>query len=196
MNRHLSARRPAENPFRSERIDSLGYRLHDASWCALERALETSGWRGAVVGPQGCGKTTLLEELAARSTSEVAFVRLRRGSPATVDAALAQLPSRIGAELRIFFDGAEQLGPISWRRFARGVRRAGGLIITGHSPGRLETVFACRTSAALLRELVAELAPENVEFLEPLLDELFHRHLGNIRECFRELYDLYAGRRL
>ena len=94
----------------------------------------------------------------------------------------------------VFVDGAEQLGPLAWWRFRRIVRQATGLVITSHRSGRLPTLIECRTSPTLLRELVTELAPDDIEKLEPRLDDLFERHKGNLRSCLRELYDRYAGR--
>jgi hypothetical protein len=51
-----------------------------------------------------------------------------------------------------------------------------------------------RTDPALLRELVAELAPGEVDRMGIDLDGLFRRHRGDVRSCLRALYDLYAGR--
>lgn len=186
--------RPADNPFRSECVDSLPFRPRGWSWQELEERLESTRWRGAVVGPEGSGKTALLEELAARSRNEAAIVRLRRDTPRPTTAAREQLPQRLGTQHTVLFDGAEQLGPIGWWRFCRAAGTAGGLIITGHSPGRLPTLVECTSSLGLLRELVADLSPDDAESLEPILGNLFDRHHGNIRGCFRDLYDLYAGR--
>jgi hypothetical protein len=151
-------------------------------------------WRGAVLGLEGSGKTTLLEELAARNQVEATIVRLQRDPPRPTAAARDQLPPHLSTRHMVLFDGAELLGPIGWHRFRLAARRAGGLIITGHSPGRLPTLVECTVSLELLRGLVAELAPEDATRLDPLLGDLFERHTGNIRLCFRELYDLYAGR--
>jgi hypothetical protein len=52
----------------------------------------------------------------------------------------------------------------------------------------------CTPDLELLRELVVELRPADAPTLMPDLEELYLRHGGNIRSCFRELYDLYAGR--
>ncbi len=100
------------------------------------------------------------------------------------------LTRRIGPEHTILIDGAEQLGPWSWWRIRWLTRHAGTIVITSHSPGRLPTIHECTTDVALLEELVRELAPEVAETVD--LVALFHRHCGNVRLCFRELYDAFS----
>jgi hypothetical protein len=94
----------------------------------------------------------------------------------------------------VFVDGCEQLGAIGWRRLLHETRRAAAVIVTLHRPGRLPTLVECRTDPRLLRKLVDDLAPREALHLGKGLDELFLRHNGNLRQCFRELYDVYAGR--
>ena len=106
--------------------------------------------------------------------------------------AIESLPNEIGSDDTILIDGAEQLGPWSWQRLHRRLKKAGTIVITSHKPGRLPTLHQCATDPTLLAELVNELAPDAIDTVD--LDELFQRHNGNIRLCFRELYDLWAGR--
>lgn len=62
------------------------------------------------------------------------------------------------------------------------------MIISSHQPGLLPTLVDCQTSPALLRELIHRLDPCcNVD-----ATALYSRHNGNLRNAFRELYDLYA----
>ncbi len=95
----------------------------------------------------------------------------------------------------MLIDGSEQLGALAWRRFALATLRARRLVVTQHRPGRLPTLYECRTDPGLLKDLIHCLAPDDAVILEPYLPGLFHRHDGNIRSCFRELYDVYAGRK-
>ena len=91
-------------------------------------------------------------------------------------------------------DGAEQLGTVAWRRFRWQTRRAGGLIIATHTPGRLPTLIECTTSVGLLERIIHRLAPDGLDAESPAA-ELFARHRGNIRDALRELYDVYAAAR-
>jgi len=183
--------RPADNPFASRRIDGLDFRLNDREWKVLIDDLEARGGRGAVIGTHGSGKTTLLEGLACRLAGNVVWVRLNAESDRPAVTVLEALNNEIGPGHTVLIDGAEQLAPWSWWRIRRRLRAAGTIVITSHRPGRLPTLYECATDPELLKDLVAELAPEVVETVD--LEALFHRQQGNIRSCLRELYDRYAG---
>jgi GTPase SAR1 family protein len=148
----------------------------------------------AIVGPKGSGKTTLLEELSRNLTADTVMVRIPGSSKQPWRTVKNQLPAIVGPEFAVLIDGAEQLGGIGWRRLLYAARRARYLIATLHRPGLLPTLIDCRTEPGLLRDLVCELVPEDAPTLEPELNDLFARHDGNIRSCFRELYDVYGGR--
>ncbi len=175
------------NPFRTERLEALRYRLDDAGWAALLARGGALGWRCALVGPEGSGKTTLLGELERRlATSFPVQARLtaRRGAPparADQEAALAALPP--GGLLTI--DGAEQYGRLGWWRLTR--RWRGALVATSHRPGLLPTLRTHTTDAGLLGELVRELGGAEIA-----VEELWRRHRGNLRTCLLECYDRCA----
>ena len=184
--------RPADNPFASRRIDRLTYRVPEGGLRFVVERLRRAGGRGAVVGAHGSGKTTLLEALADRLDGRPVRLALNAETARPLEFAIASLPETIGSERTILIDGAEQLGRWGWWRLARRVKDAGIVVITSHTPGRLPTIHECLTSPQLLAELVDELAPGMSEVID--LDELHRRHEGNIRLCFRELYDRWARR--
>lgn len=168
-----------DNPFRSACLERLPFQGPDLDWDTLEARLAAAGGSGAVVGPMGHGKTTLLLEWQVRRPGAV-MVRVgpaqRRLDPRQRDAVA-------GAE-EIFVDGAEQLAWWGWRELRWLARRARRLVITAHRPGRLPTVFICRTTPDLLNALVRQLTGQTADH-EPL----FLRHRGNLRSALRELYD-------
>jgi len=190
MTTEMTTRRPADNPFAGRRVESLAYRSPDLSWRRLEDRFDSLGRRCAIVGPKGSGKTTLLEAIADRLNRRVAMVRIPGSCDNPWRAVRDQLPRPVADGHAVLVDGCEQLGAIGWRRLRHETRHAGALIVTLHNPGRLPTLVECRTDPQLLRDLVHALAPD----LDTDLDELFHRHKGNLRLCFRGLYDAYAGR--
>lgn len=192
MKHDTVAIRPADNPFASRRIDGLHYRFRRGAINDIKAALARHGNRGAIVGPHGSGKTTLLEHLAEGFDSDVVWIRLDAALANPHKVLCAGLPDLVDARHTILIDGAEQLGRWSWRRVHHRIRKAGAFIITSHRPGRLPTIHECATDPDLLADLVAELAPEMVGAVD--LEDLFRRHGGNIRLCFRDLYDLWAGR--
>lgn len=186
--------RPADNPFASHRIEGLRYRANHLDLAALCRRLEQIGGRAAIVGHKGTGKTTLLDALADALPDDPILVRIRGDCANPWRTVRARLPKAVVADHVVLIDGAERLGPVAWLRLLRHMRLARFVIVTSHRPGRLPTLIECQTDLDLLRDLVHELAPADAQILTPVLEEIFHRHRGNIRSCLRELYDVYAGR--
>jgi len=189
-----ASRRAADNPFSAERIDALTLRPRGWTWDGLLARLEELDHRAAVVGPQGSGKTTLLIELERRVALATPRIRIDARDPRPVADAFRRAPPDAVAGRVVLVDGSERLGWFSWWRLRLGWRRAAGLVVTRHAPGRLPTLVEMRTDPALLRELVAELTPGEVDRMGIDLDGLFRRHRGDVRSCLRALYDLYADR--
>jgi hypothetical protein len=181
-------RRARDNPFAVHRVLRERYRLGDAEWSWLFARLHALGGRGAIVGPHGSGKTTLIEDLAERLQALRWRIHLLRFS--TDDRRLPDL-ARWGREDFVLCDGAEQLSFIDWRRLRVRTARAGGFVITTHSRGRLPVLHRCETSAELLGELAASLAAP-VSMGES--QQLYERHGGDLRAAIRELYDQWSLR--
>ncbi len=190
----VSRHRPADNPFASHRIEGLAYRCNGLDASALRKRLEVIGGRAAIVGPKGSGKSTLLEELACALLGDPVLVRIEGGCRDPWHSARIQLPKPVTPNHLILVDGAEQLGPIGWHQLLRMTRHARSFVATLHQPGRLPTLIKCRPDHELLCDLVEELTPVDAPKIKPHLEELFQRYEGNIRSCFRELYDVYAWR--
>jgi hypothetical protein len=186
----ITLRRPADNPFAGNRIESLAFRSPGFLWRQLEDRLDSLDRRCAIVGPKGSGKTTLLEAIDSRLDPPSSVIRIPGSCGHPWRTVRDQLPRPVTGTHAILVDGCEQLGAIGWRRLLHATRQAGALIVTLHNPGRLPTLVECRTDPHLLQNLVEDLAPD----LDTDLDGLFLRHKGNMRLCFRELYDVYAGR--
>jgi hypothetical protein len=191
----LTRYRPADNPFASHRVKMNVYWDYDVDAEHLLRRLDQLGGRGAIVGPKGSGKTTLLEDLSFDIDGRVKWVRIPGSEPHPLKTALEQLDHSVTPSDSVLIDGSEQLGTIGWQRFLLATLRAGRLVATLHRPGRLPTLFECTPNPDILISLVHYLDPDDAVILEPHLPDLFRRHGGNIRLCFRELYDAYAGRR-
>ncbi len=135
--------RARDNPFAVDRVLRIRYRFKGDSLDTLLARLESHDWRGAIVGPEGTGKTTLLEDLAERMAGEgrrIRGARLSEEHPRFEPAWLRRFVADLGPRDLIALDGAEQLSRWAWRRFQKFCRRAGGLVITTHGQGLLPTV--------------------------------------------------------
>src|SRR5581483_741016 len=173
--------RARDNPFRTECLQRLRYRFAGITWEELLGRCERLNYRGAVVGRCGSGKTTLLEELAPKLQERglvTRSIRLSREQPSFKPGFLSQLVLKLSDREILLLDGAEQLSLGGWHWFKCRTRAAGGLIVTTHLPGRLPTLWECRTSAPLLAQLAADLLGTEAEDLQRQAEELFERHRG------------------
>src|SRR5688572_12270293 len=148
--------RACDNPFASDRVESVGYRPQGTSWAALMARLVELRYRAAIVGPHGSGKTTLMEELAGRL--EGMGFETRR---VFLNDRARRLPGGLLKDVTrrhvILIDGADQMPRLAWVGLRVRSRGAGGLVVTCHGEGMLPTLVETTTSAGLLREIVAEL---------------------------------------
>jgi hypothetical protein len=187
--------RARDNPFRVERLGRLAYRLEATRWDELLARLAALDHRAALVGPEGRGKSTLLAELGERLARErglrLRAVTLRRGERKLDRAARRRLLGGLDARDLLLVDGAQELSAWEWRWILWGSRAAAGLVVTSHRAGLLPTLLECRTTPALLAELIAELASDGAGL--PPADELFARHAGNLRDALLDAFDRCAA---
>jgi len=193
---HVQLRRATDNPFRAECIEALPYRFEPGARDALLARFEALGHRGLLVGPHGSGKTTLLEELqrhfAARG-HHVRAVTLREDHRRIESATWRTLVAGVGPGDLVTIDGVDLLSPWTRRQLRRACRPAGAVLATAHRPGFLPVLREHRTSLDMLRALAIELLPgEDLAPIEPELERLFAVQGGNVRECWRALYDAWA----
>jgi hypothetical protein len=196
-----SDRVEGENPFctRRTRPGAMRYLFPPgASAEALLIDLERLGWRGAIVGPHGAGKSALLATLLTaveRGGRRVALLTLRdsrRRLPTGWREALGEASPALLA-----MDGYEQLGRTARFLLDRTCRRRGwGLLVTSHGPVGLPTLVRVEPDVETARRVVAALLGDEPGLVSP--DEVaacFRQHDGNLREMLFALYDLYELRR-
>jgi len=185
------------NPFRTDRVLDVRYRLHDVSLTDLLNRLQRLSYRAAIVGPNGSGKTTLLEDLEPEICAlgfRVRHLRLDDQKRNFPRAFIKMFLAELSAQDFIFFDGAEQMSALRWHEFKAKSRKAGGLLITSHAKGMLPTLTLCSTSPELLEEIVSSLLNGESLLSLPSTKKLFQKHDGNIRGALREMYDIYAAK--
>jgi hypothetical protein len=184
-----------DNPFSTARLQHIRYRFQGGSWDGFLEDLKQRRYRGAIVGPEGTGKTTLLEDLEPR-LRDLGFtpvrLRLTQEAPRFSPVMQQMIDSRVSDRHILLFDGSEQMGWLAWKRFLWRLGEIGGLIITRHRAGRLPTVHRCTTSPDLLGGIARELLEGNADLTQKQVHDLFRRHHGNLRDALRDLYDRFA----
>jgi hypothetical protein len=186
-----------DNPFRTDRVLTVRYRLSGMTWEELIERLAEMNYRAALVGSEGSGKTTLLEDLEPRIRARgfnVKHLRLDRTTREFPRGFFKQFFAEMSRRDVILFDGADLMSRFVWPWFKRRAKRAAGLVITSHRRGMLPTLVECSTTPALLDEIITEILGEESNILRPLTPTLFTKHRGNLRAALRELYDLYAAK--
>jgi len=188
--------RPGENPFRSSCIDAIPYHACDHDAAAVIAKWKADGRRGAIVGPHGSGKSTLMREVAAAleaAGEHVVRRTLRQDQPSPSWRELRDELARATPDGVVIFDGADALSRLMWMRYRHRSRRAGGLIITTHRAGLLPTLVTTRTSPELVDVLLQHLLPHASVAVHVDAHARLDVHHGNVREVWRDLYDRFAA---
>lgn len=202
----VSHEMPRRNPFATRYVASARLLPRDdhggiRDLRAIVSRLESFGGSGAIVGPHGTGKSTLLSHLGdciAATSRSVACVRLRcrRDTAAVVRAVVSTVPGGL-----VCIDSWELLGGPG-RFLVRGLATIRGvdLLVTAHRAGGLPTVVTCRGTRAVLGALVADLPDHDRWFgatIRPAdLDAAFAAADGDIREALDLLYDRFERGRI
>jgi hypothetical protein len=189
------------NPFatRFVRPRSVAYLFgagHDAR--SLVQELKKCGWRGAIVGPHGSGKTTLVHTLLPEIIAED-----RNPVLVSLHDKLRRLPWSVrlrylDKKALLIIDGYEQLNRASraliW--VCQRLRRF-GLLVTAHSDVRLPILCRTRGDLSVLHRLIAdELPSHGGRVARGEIDRAFERREGNLREALFDLYDVFERRRM
>ncbi len=182
----------ADNPFRTSRLLALPPPPDAVEDERLLARWHAAGRRGALVGPQGTGKTARLRRLAARLAAEgwgVVWVQWHDDGSSTPADWRATLRSAVdspeAARTLVCLDGSENLGPLAAYQVSRYTRRLGGLLATRHRRSLFLTTLARHTPDETVFVVhAATLAPG----CEAAARAAFAVSGGNAHEAFRRLY--------
>lgn len=184
-----------ENPFAVSQVEKIPFHFPEGfTWHDLMKRLAELNWCASIVGGSGSGKTTLMEQMIPH-LEERGFdpVLLRLNSESSMRDK-ERLPEKLREVKKpgfILLDGAEQLSTRHWLAVRAAAAGAAGFIVSLHRSSRLPVALELETNSDLLDGLVHELTggklPENES------GTILHRHRGNIRDAFRELFERWAG---
>ncbi len=185
--------RPCDNPFRAQRLDALSFVEEAVRLDDVMQVLGGRRYRGALVGPHGTGKTTLLHAVGERlighglSPMPLFMNTDERGTfPARWRVALR----RAGRGDALLLDGYGHLPAWARARVRLTARSAGAVVVTAHKRCALPTAARTASSPALLRTLVTELTDDaTADRID--CETLWQQHRGNLRDALRALYDLH-----
>jgi energy-coupling factor transporter ATP-binding protein EcfA2 len=154
-------------------------------------------WRGAIVGPHGSGKSTLVESLRAellRAGRRIIRAALHDGQRALPGDLLASRPW--DSDTILILDGYEQLSVWNRHRLERDVGRAGcGLLVTSHRPTQLPELYRTAVDCELLERIVKRLVADGQSRIsDDDIRHVFSLHGQNAREALFALYDLQESR--
>ncbi len=184
-----------ENPFRVELLHRLKFRFSDETMETFLRKVEQSQYRGAIVGPHGAGKTTLIEELMCEFQTkgvEFSHLRLRDDGKKTNQRRIQNWVATAPQSAVLILDSAGLLNWWTWRKVHHNSKKFAGLLITTHRARRLPTLIECTPTLETFTALVQNL---ELPFSIPQshLAKTFARNNGNIRDCLRFFYDEFAA---
>jgi len=189
-----------DNPFEADRVERL-LRFEPEwlglSWEQILGRVQACGYRGAIVGPHGSGKTTFCDAFAAKLEADgLAVVRWffndRKDSPdpAEID---ALGPPNDPKPTILLADGIENVAPAAWRPVASRIESLAGCFVTTHEARRqpkprLPVFLNTDTRVEMLIDFTARLAPDH-PFAETELRQIFDDTRGNLREALWVCYD-------
>jgi len=188
------------NPFAVQRTDAIPFDFGETPFDNLEsfyRHVKQFGFRGAIVGKHGRGKTTLLCDfhsfLCQKGTdSELVFIP--RDKVLQYQAIKDAVKSGFGGSI-VLIDGLERLSFFTRQRLLSRSRSFGGFIATTHRISRLRKLIHCSTSEQTLASVLHSLSLSQPEITNMSV-HLFSKHRGNIRFILRDLYDQFADGKL
>ena len=172
----------SENPFRAARLAELDY-VGTTTGRDLAHRAAAMAFRGAIVGPPGTGKSTLLRALGRALADSALPYELTR-----FDRARAY-PRARRTDRVLLVDGAERLSRFALRILLLCESR---VVITAHrSPLGLSCLHRCDRQVATFERLMKELDPH--ERWHSRAAESWHSRGGDLHMVFDDLYEQAAA---
>lgn len=182
-----------KNPFRSSSVAEIRYGLDGDGREALLGKIRASNWRGAIRGPFGTGKTTLLEDLEPflkEAGKNTRWIRLNNDSGTQEKRDALRAIGHAGPSDCWLMDGGETLGPLAWLQLMLHMQRTGcGLLATTHGLTPLPTLIRTQPERETVMALAQSLAGNHWSAdMARTARHAFDTSRGNAREVFRACY--------
>ncbi len=170
--------------------------MGETAWEALTCRWEARKRRGAIVGPHGSGKTTLMEDFRDRLAACGETVRFARLNDETHAAAFHKVLREAKAwrpGTILFLDGGEWVSRWNRRRLYNTTRALRGILVSAHRDCGLPVIYRTRPQFHVLLEIAQTLQERPLPGAETArLHERFAALQGNIRDVIRSCYDDWA----
>ncbi len=155
---------------------------------------ERQGFQGQIVGPHGCGKTTLTESLEPYLESR--FPTIKRITIRTDGEVSGRIRENgiknLHPSTLFVIDGIENMSWLQRRIFIKSIKRmAGGLLLTTHRAIRgVPVVYQIAPSFQIFSRIVSLLSPDQ-PIDQQLLKQVFTQNNDSIRESLMSLYTIW-----
>ncbi len=177
------------NPLAAEWIAAEGPELG-----SLVSRLQSTNWRGQIVGPHGVGKSTLLAAMCQHIEGVGRrWVQVTLGSGERGMGWHQLRRTKLTPKTLLVVDGYEQLGSLA-RRIVRLRSKFSdsGLLVTAHEDVRLPMLAQLVPSLSVTKMVFRRLTFERqTQVTELDVADAFNACNGNIRETLFKLYDLH-----
>lgn len=186
-----------DNPFAMHHVERIPFQFGFEGWSQHLQRLQQMNYSGAIVGPEGSGKTTLMLELQQKLKNE--FSRDRKISFVLIDedprirkAQLQELMTFSIEQPILLIDGSERASWLQRRKLFGLVSQGTSVIAAVHQTCPLPTWIECSTNEDLMAYALQQLVPQASHPLHDLAFLRFRQRHGNVRLALRDLYDDWA----
>lgn len=179
----------SENPFRSVEVAKLRYRIGAPELQSMAMRAIDADTACAILGPEGTGKTTLLEDLGEqlnRIGKSIVWHRLTNQSSNSERRAVVKRLIEARSDSIQLLDGGEVLGTRAWWLIRKATRRNLRLIATLHRNRGLSILHGTEPNWDVARDLVHKL--HQTDDILATARGAFEASGGNVREVFRACY--------
>jgi energy-coupling factor transporter ATP-binding protein EcfA2 len=155
---------------------------------------ERNGFKGQIVGPHGCGKTTLTMTLADHlppQFSSIQRITLRKDGGIVTESRRSDY-KHLNKSTFFVIDGIENMPWLHRKVFLKFAQQASrGLLLTTHQPLKgIPVLHQISPTFAIFQRIVSHISPEH-EIGEHQLEQVFEQNDCSVRESLMSLYTLW-----